>query len=132
MKLAIRSLERRMAMDVVTIHDVAAEPPMMDIFTGKDVSMQEILPNSEEFRVNIVNFGKGIRNKMHTHTTEQILIVTAGTGIVATETQERIVSVGDIIRIPAGEKHWHGATEDSEFSHVYVMARESELVQVED
>ena len=119
-------------MDVVTIHDVAAEPPMMDIFTGKDVSMQEILPNSEEFRVNIVNFGKGIRNKMHTHTTEQILIVTAGTGIVATETQERIVSVGDIIRIPAGEKHWHGATEDSEFSHVYVMARESELVQVED
>ena len=119
-------------MDVVTIHDVATEPLMMDIFTGKDVSMQEILPNSEEFRVNIVNFCKGIRNKMHTHTTEQSLIVTAGTGIVATETQERIVSVGDIIRIPAGEKHWHGATEDSEFSHVYVMARESELVQVED
>jgi len=119
-------------MDVVAIHEVAAEPLMMDIFTGKDVSMQELLPDSEEFRVNIVNFGKGIRNKMHTHTTEQILIVTAGNGIVATETEQRAVTVGDIIRIPAGEKHWHGATEDSEFSHVYVMARESELIQVED
>jgi len=132
MNLAIRNLERRMAMDVVAIHEVAAEPLMMDIFTGKDVSMQELLPDSEEFRVNIVNFRKGIRNKMHTHTTEQILIVTAGNGIVATETEQRAVTVGDIIRIPAGEKHWHGATEDSEFSHVYVMARESELIQVED
>ncbi|CAB5106113.1 hypothetical protein D3OALGA1CA_3918 [Olavius algarvensis associated proteobacterium Delta 3] len=119
-------------MDVVSIHKVATEPLEMDIFTGKDVTIQEILPDSEEFTINIVNFGKGIRNKLHTHTTEQILIVTAGTGIVATETQQRLVTVGDIVRIPAGQKHWHGATEKSEFSHVYVMARDSELVQVED
>jgi len=119
-------------MDVVSIHDVATEPLEMDMFTGKDVTIQEILPDSEEFRINIVNFGKGIRNKLHSHSTEQILIVTAGTGIVATETQQQLVTVGDIIRIPAGQRHWHGATEDSEFSHVYVMARESELVQIED
>ena len=118
-------------MDVVSIHEVPTEPLEMDIFTGKDVTIQEILPESVEFRVNIVNFGKGIRNKLHTHTTEQVLIVTSGTGIVATETQQKIVTVGDIIRIPAGQRHWHGATEDSEFSHVYVMARESELIQIE-
>lgn len=124
--------ERRIALDVISIHAVATEPLEMDIFTGKDVTIQEILPDSQEFTINIVNFGKGIRNKLHTHTTEQILIVTSGTGIVATETQQWIVTVGNVIRIPAGERHWHGATEDSEFSHVYVMARDSELVQVEE
>lgn len=40
--------------------------------------------------------------------------------IVASEEQEREVTVGDIIYIPAGEKHRHGAGSDSEFSHIYI------------
>jgi len=101
------------------------------IFTGPEVTMQELVPGSDQLHVNIVNFGKGVRNKMHYHSTEQILIVTGGTGIVATETEERVVTVGDIIRIPADEKHWHGATEDSDFSHIYVVQKDSVLTQVE-
>jgi quercetin dioxygenase-like cupin family protein len=74
---------------------------------------------------------RNIYRKLHYHSTEQILIVTAGTGIVATETETCTVGVGDLVRIPAGENHWHGATEDSEFSHLYVMPKQSELTQVE-
>jgi len=91
-----------------------------------------LLPVSDEFRINIINFGRGVRNKLHFHSSEQVLIVTAGTGIVATEEEEKIVAVGDVIRIPAGVKHWHGATEDSEFSHMYVMRKDSQITQVED
>ena len=29
-----------------------------------------------------------------------------------------MVTEGDLIHIPAGEKHWHGATKDSAFSHI--------------
>lgn len=80
----------------------------------------------------IVNFSKGARNKFHTHTSDQILIVTAGKGVVATEQEERIVSPGDIILFPAGEMHWHGATKASHFSHIYVLATDSKTRQMED
>ena len=87
---------------------------------------------SENFSISVVNFGKGARNKFHSHTSDQVLIVTAGTGIVATEQEEQVVGVGDVIHIPAGEKHWHGATKDSEFSHIYVTSIDSKTTQLED
>ena len=112
--------------------EVSKEPFENPLFTGKDVTKQVLLPASTEFNVNIVNFGKGVRNKFHSHLSEQVLIVTAGKGIVATETEERVVTAGDVILFPAGEKHWHGATEDSEFSHIFVTKAESETTQLED
>ena len=49
---------------------------------------------------------------------DQILVVTAGKGFAATETEQREISVGDIVHIRAGERHWHGATADSPLSHI--------------
>jgi quercetin dioxygenase-like cupin family protein len=126
-----KKVRGRNTMEVVTIDQVGKNRYEHPIFTGPEVLLQELLPESEEFRINIVHFGPGVRNKLHFHSTEQILIVTAGCGIVATEHQETEVRVGDIVRIPAGEKHWHGATEDSAFAHLYVMLKESEITQVE-
>ena len=40
---------------------------------------------------------------------------------MATENKEVTVTPGTIIFIPAGEKHWHGATRDSAFSRIAVM-----------
>ena len=51
---------------------------------------------------------------------------------MATEEEQRVVTPGDIILIQTGEKHWHGATEDSEFSHIYVTKTGSKLTQLED
>lgn len=81
--------------------------------------------DSKEFRANIVTFHPGTRNKFHIHDHEQILFVTHGKGIVATEKEERTVTVGDIILIPAGENHWHGTAKDSAFSHLYVYSAET-------
>ena len=75
---------------------------------------------SEEFRSAIVTFPPGTRNKFHVHDHEQILYIIEGKGIVATEKEERLVEVGDIILIPTGENHWHGATQDSTFSHLFI------------
>jgi quercetin dioxygenase-like cupin family protein len=119
-------------MKIVKINQVIKTPYENPIFTGSDVTIQELLTDSREYRVNIVNFGKGVRNKFHTHSTEQILIITAGKGILATEDEQTLVTAGDVILIPAGEKHWHGATPDSEFSHIYVMHKDSVLTQLED
>jgi quercetin dioxygenase-like cupin family protein len=96
------------------------------------VTRQVLLPESKEYEVNIINFGKGVRNKFHAHNCEQILIITAGKGVVATETEEKIVTVGDIVLIPAGEKHWHGSAGDSDFSHVFVIKVGNKVTQLEE
>ena len=119
-------------MKIVKMNEVSREPIVHPLFTGSDASRQVLLSDSKEYKMDIVNFGKGIRNKFHAHDSEQILIVTAGKGIVATEKEEKVVAVGDVILIPAGEKHWHGATDDSAFSHIFVTRLGSALTQLED
>jgi quercetin dioxygenase-like cupin family protein len=74
-----------------------------------------------------VTFRPGERTKFHTHEGIQILYVTGGTGVVATRSERRTVSEGDMIMFPPGEEHWHGtgADADSSFSHVYFMVEEA-------
>ena len=119
-------------MKVVKIDEVPKKPVVDPLFTGQDVTRQVLVPDSKDYTVNIVNFGKHVRNKFHTHDSEQVLIVTAGIGVVATEEEERLVTVGDVVFIPAGEKHWHGATKDSEFSNIFLMRSGSLRTQLED
>ena len=103
----------------------ATEAP---IFFGGRVSRRQLVNKdlSKQFAFNIVSFAPGARNKLHTHTSDQILFVTQGAGHVATEGDTFTVSEGDTVFIPAGEKHWHGATEDSEFAHVALLSPTSQ------
>ena len=119
-------------MRVIKINEVKKESYNSPLFTGPEVTRQILFPDSKENNINVVNFGKGVRNKFHSHSTEQILIVTSGKGVIATETEEKVIFAEDIVLIPANEKHWHGATKDSEFSHIYVSRLDSKLTQLED
>ena len=85
---------------------------------------QEIITDgqSEQFRCNVVNFRVGATTGWHVHDCDQILVVTAGRGFVANETEEREIAVGDVVHIKAGERHWHGARADSPMSHITVTA----------
>jgi quercetin dioxygenase-like cupin family protein len=49
-------------------------------------------------------------------------VVTAGKGVVATESEEREIAVEDFVHITAGERHWHGATAETPMSHITVTA----------
>ena len=119
-------------MKVVTINQIEKEPFTLPLFTGPDVTRQVLLPESKEYEVNMVNFGKGVRNKFHSHDYEQVLIVTEGKGIIATEEEEKVISAGDVVFIPANEVHWHGAAENFEFSHIYINSSQTRLTQHED
>jgi len=119
-------------MQVIQMNAVAKENYESPLFTGPQVSRQTLLPDSKEFNLNIVNFGQGVRNKFHAHDSEQVLIVTSGKGYIATETEKKEITAGAVVLIPAGEKHWHGAADDSEFSHIYVSRLGSQLTQLED
>jgi 4-carboxymuconolactone decarboxylase len=120
-------------MKVIKVAQAAKEPQASPMFTGP-VTVQAIvgIELSKKFRIMQVNFGRGVRNKFHSHTIEQVLVVTEGKGIVATDKEQIAVGPGDVIFIPAGEKHWHGAAKDATFSHIYVMSPDSETTQIEN
>ena len=101
---------------------------------GGSVSRQTLLTPemSNNFNLAVVNFSEGARNKMHTHSSDQLLFVTAGKGITATGTRQEVIGLGDVVHIPAEERHWHGATPDSSFSQIALTAKESTTTQVEE
>lgn len=103
-------------MKIVRVSEVEKENPADDFFTG-DAPRQVLLPGAD-VRVTFVGFEKGVVNKWHSHSGEQVLIVTGGRGYVATDKEKRVVIPGDVVMFETGEKHWHGATEDSDFSHI--------------
>ena len=75
-----------------------------------------------------VSFEPGARLASHVHDFEQVIYVTEGTGILATETEEHVVKAGDVVFIPPGEVHWHGATKDASFAHVAAFKGGSKVV----
>jgi len=69
-----------------------------------------------------VTFEPGARTAWHSHPLGQTLIVTAGCGWV----QRRggpieEIRPGDVISIPPGEKHWHGATGTTAMTHIAIQ-----------
>ena len=119
-------------MKIIDINDVPKERYVNPLFTGSDVTRQSLVTGSKDLSLGIVNFGRGVRNKFHSHDGDQILIISAGKGVVATEKEKRVVTVGEIVLFPAGEKHWHGATQDSELSHIVITKVGVKLTQLED
>lgn len=72
-----------------------------------------------------VTFEPGCRNNWHIHHAKsgggQLLLCVDGEGWYQEEGKEaQSLMPGDVVTIPAGVKHWHGAKKDSWFSHLAV------------
>ena len=69
-----------------------------------------------------VTFEPGARSAWHTHPLGQTLIVTAGTGRVQRwgDPVEEI-RPGDVVWIPPGQKHWHGASPTTAMIHIAIQ-----------
>ena len=72
--------------------------------------------------IGVVTFAPGTINAWHIHHKGgQILLVTGGRGWYQQwEKPALALKPGDVVNIPAGVKHWHGAAKDSWFSHLAV------------
>lgn len=81
--------------------------------------------STEQVVVGNVTFEPGCRNNWHIHHADQgggqMLLVTAGQGYYQEWGKEaRKLQPGDIVHIPAGVKHWHGAAPDTWFQHLAI------------
>jgi quercetin dioxygenase-like cupin family protein len=118
-----------MVLKVIDVDKTPFEDTVGGIFEGGTVKTKALIDKhvgAEETRVAIVTFPPGARTKMHVHNHEQILYILSGKGIVANEEEELLAIPGTIFLIPAGEKHWHGATQESGFSHLYILNSRTE------
>lgn len=80
--------------------------------------------------VNNVFFEPNARTFWHRHGIGQVLIVTAGAGYVVNRDGEvNSVRAGDIVHIPAGEVHWHGASPESIFLHTAISVQTTEWLE---
>jgi 4-carboxymuconolactone decarboxylase len=72
----------------------------------------------------LVSFEPGARTAWHTHPLGQTLIVTEGVGRVQQRGGPiREIKKGDIVRIPPGVPHWHGASPEAAMSHLAIGER---------
>lgn len=103
-----------------------------DLFTGTvwiDYVHQPVAPARAQ--IQHVTFEPGARTFWHTHPLGQVLIVTAGRGWIQSEGGPvREILAGDVISVPPGEKHWHGATRDHVMSFLAVQEeRDGKVVE---
>ena len=77
---------------------------------------------TEGVTIGNVVFEPACRNNWHIHHGGgQILLVTGGRGWYQAWNQTaRQLVAGDVVNIPAGLKHWHGAAADSWFAHIAI------------
>lgn len=71
-----------------------------------------------------VYFEKSARSNWHLHPSGQILIVLDGEGYHQLEGQSRqTMKKGDVIKVPANTRHWHGATETNSLTQLYILPK---------
>jgi quercetin dioxygenase-like cupin family protein len=123
-------------------------------FTNDEFDIHEIIDanTSQEQEVYYVTFNKGCRTRPHIHATDQTLIAVKGRGIVVLVDKIEInsdgksavikpasersssssssieLTEGDVVCVPAGTLHWHGALENKSnrsdlFSHLAIRKR---------
>jgi quercetin dioxygenase-like cupin family protein len=90
-------------------------------FDGEVKTLQLVGPTeSNDLELLAVYFSAGARTRPHIHEQDQVLQIIEGQGIVATETEKLIMSAGDVITVPAGTWHWHGATRNTAMCHISI------------
>lgn len=97
-----------------------------DAFAKYFIGQSYLAPlSTEQAGIYNVTFEPGCRNNWHIHRASkgggQILICVAGEGWYQEWGKPtRLLKPGDVVNIPQGVKHWHGATADSWFAHLAI------------
>lgn len=109
-------------MDITRCGSIDSRRPPADWFTG-GVWQDPIIEAPEPARVRsaVVRFDPGARTNWHTHPLGQTLYVIEGSGLAQTLGGPiHEIRAGDIVWIPPGEKHWHGAAPGTAMTHIAI------------
>jgi quercetin dioxygenase-like cupin family protein len=111
------------AVDIRSVDAGRARPAAHPEYFDGQVAMQPIYEpdrDGEESELVAVFFASGARTIPHTHDGGQVLHVVSGRCVVVTERERQIAEMGDLVIIPRGVWHWHGATGDGPACHISI------------
>ncbi len=117
-------------MRVIRVTKAGRERSDNPIFVGEVESQTAVGEESRDLRLSEVHFKHGAVNKPHVHSTDQVLVITEGEGVVATDEERREVSAGDVAFIPANTKHWHGARPGKDMTHWSILGNAKTTIVV--
>jgi 4-carboxymuconolactone decarboxylase len=92
-------------------------------FTGTVWLNMNVKPD-EGYNANIgtVTFETKARTNWHSHTSGQILFVIEGIGYYQEKGKAiQVIKNGDVVKIPKGVKHWHGASHNGSMRHIAMI-----------
>ncbi len=90
-----------------------------DNFTGVVNRAEVAAAKDNSVRMFQVSFQPKARTHWHTHSGEQVLIVVEGKCLIKREGQPSVIlQEGEMVALPANERHWHGATGDGVGCHL--------------
>lgn len=115
------SAENSEKIRLVTISKIEENKAPSSHFTGNALVKMVSSKDSSKLSSGVVTFEAGARTAWHVHPNGQMLIILEGKGWTQ-QWGEPVIEFekGDIVWIPAGEKHWHGAAADSSMSHLAI------------
>jgi len=100
-----------------------SNPGPADYFTGS-VRITPLVKGEEPSCLTCacVSFDPSARSAWHTHPKGQLLVVIDGLGLIQ-EWGKPIqrIKKGEVIWTPAGVKHWHGASRESNLTHIAIQ-----------
>jgi quercetin dioxygenase-like cupin family protein len=82
---------------------------------------EALLRHADDSGVNRVTFAPGSRTFWHRHRGGQMLLGSAGNGLVVTRDAVQAIADGTVVHAFAGEIHWHGALPDAFMSHQAIV-----------
>jgi quercetin dioxygenase-like cupin family protein len=118
-------------MRALNLEDQTGAPGNPDYFVGQ-VTLTPVRETTTPAQLFRVEFSPGARTNWHTHSGVQVLVVLAGRCRYQQEGGKVLeASTGEVIHIPAGQKHWHGATPEAGMVHLAVnIAAETQWLEV--
>jgi quercetin dioxygenase-like cupin family protein len=93
-----------------------------EYFAGT-VWINVLVPNDAMLNCQVANvdFEAGGRTNWHTHPGGQVLIVTDGVGYYQEKGKPiKVLRKADVVNIAPGIEHWHGASSDSDLTHIAI------------
>ena len=101
--------------------------PVSDNFTGEAWLRMLSTESGYDCQIYNVTFAPSTRNYWHRHAVGQILLCTEGIGFYQEHGAPALrLAPGDVVNIPAGTIHWHGAAPDSRFTHIGITPKASQ------
>ena len=113
------------------------EPKDDPRFTGQVVQKTIVNQESKDFRMFYVQFLKGARTFVHSHSSDQILIGMEGKGLLVflekndsgyqQKDEPIFLQKGDTVVVPKGIFHYHGSNDKTEtFGHIAILQNDAE------